>query len=192
MDIYSDRMEDQNQAFALAALLDDEHTAKVHQIWKVLESECDLKPVHVPPYPHFSFHVAQGYQLAELENRLSTMVSEIKPFTIRTTGLSVFTGQNPVVYIPVVGSQILFSVHSSLWEQTSMYGKGVNPYYQPGSWIPHVTVLHDDVDLDCIDCIFDQFIEKTFAWEIEISELAVIYQKNEEYGLHKIFPLLGE
>jgi len=189
VDSLDDMPNNVGQNYAMVALLDDEHTAKVHQIWSLLEIECGLPPVDIPPYPHFSFHVAKNYQLAELDDRLSDLVSKINPFAIRTTGLSVFTGQNPVVYIPVVASQTLLSVHRTIWEKTSGFGNQLNSYYQPGYWMPHITLLHNNIDADCLNCIFNQLIERTFDWEVEINKLGVIYQKGGEYGIHKVYPL---
>ena len=53
------------------------------------------------------------------------------------------------------------------------------------------TLLHDDIDRDCINCIFDHYLGQAFAWEIKITQMAVIYQKDGEYGIHKIYPLPG-
>jgi len=113
----------------------------------------------------------------------------IDVFRIHTTGLGVFTGKNPVVYIPVVASMPLLEIHQLLWDKTSQFGRQVNMLYQPDSWVPHITVLHDEIDADCMDCIFSHFIETPFAWDIEINRLAVIYRKQGEYGLYQEYPL---
>ena len=185
----SEPMDEQNQVYALAALLDDTYTGKVQQIWDVLERECDLKILDIPPYPHVSFHGASAYHLEELDRQLREIARRIDVFRIHTTGLGVFTGKNPVVYIPVVASMPLLEIHQLLWDKTSQFGRQVNMLYQPDSWVPHITVLHDEIDADCMDCIFSHFIETPFAWDIEINRLAVIYRKQGEYGLYQEYPL---
>ena len=185
----SEPMGDQSQVFALAALLDGPHTDKVHQIWEVLERECGLKALDVPPYPHVSFHGASEYHLEDLDHQLREITTGIDTFRIHTTGLGVFTGSLPVVYIPVVASKTLLEIHQLLWEKTSQFGTQVNMLYQPDSWVPHITVLHDEIDTDCLNCIFSQFIETPFAWDIEINRLAVLYRKQGEYGLYQEYPL---
>ena len=184
-----DTQETQKQVFALAALLDEDHTSRVHQVWNLLEVECGLKAVHFPPYPHFSFHVAHSYNLSELDSCLSDLTRNIDPFSIRTNGLSLFTGQNPVVYIPVVTSKSLLGLHHLLWEKTTSYGTQLNTYYQPGQWVPHITLVHDAINADRLNCIFNQFIEKSFVWEIEINKLVIIYHKDGKPGIHKVYPL---
>jgi 2'-5' RNA ligase len=177
------------QNYAMVALLDDEHIAKVHQIWKLLQTECGLPLIDIPPYPHFSFHVAQSYRLAELDDHLNDLIPKINPFTIRTTGLSVFTGQNPVVYIPVVPNQTLLSLHQLIWDKTSRFGNQLNPYYQPDNWVPHITLIHNNIDVECLNCIFDQFIGQAFEWKVMVDKLSVIYQKGGEYGIQEIYSL---
>lgn len=189
MPMLSETLDDQNQVFALAALLDARHTEKVHQCWSVLEGKCGLKTLDVPPYPHVSFHGASEYQLDALDRQLRDMCREIDPFKIHTVGLGVFTGKIPVVYIPVVASRTLIELHHLLWEKTSHFGKQVNRLYQPEAWVPHITLLHDDIEVDCLNCIFSQFIEVPFVWEIEVNRLAVIYRKHGEYGLTQEYAL---
>lgn len=186
---WSEPITEQEQVFGVVALLDDEHTGKVHQILNVLERECGLVAQKVPPYPHISFHGAVGYDLDPLDQQLSAISRQIKPFKIHTAGLAVFTGAKPVIYIPVVMSTVLLEIHRLLWETTSQFGKRVNRLYQPGAWVPHITLLHHTVGLDCINDIFSQYLEESFAWEIEISRLAVIYWKNGEYGLSHTYSL---
>ena len=180
---------DQSQVFALAALLDDTHTDKVHQVWDLLERECGLQALDVPPYPHISFHGAAAYQLDELDRQLHEITRKIEPFRIHTTGLGVFTGKIPVVYIPVVASKPLLDIHQQLWETTSHFGTRVNMLYQPDLWVPHITILHDEIDTGCLNYIFSLFIETPFTWEIEINRLAILYRKQEEYGLYQEYSL---
>lgn len=181
----------QKQVFAIVALLDDDHTAKVHEIWRVLEKECGLKALRVPPYPHFSFHGAQRYQMPEFNDHITSLAKILEPFRIRTTGLSVFTGSKPVVFIPLVSSETLLSVHRVIWEETSRFGENLNPYYQPGHWVPHLTLIHDGVDAACLSCVFAQFLDHSFVWEVEIKKLALIYQKGDQYGIQQEYPLTG-
>ena len=177
------------RAYGLVALLDEEHTTRVHQIWRLLEEECGLIPVNVPPYPHVSFHVARSYQLPELDQRLSEITQQIHPFSVQTTGLGIFTGSNPVVYLPVVATKTLLDVHQRLWEQTHQFGQHLNRYYQPGEWVPHITLVQQELTTRSLECIFEHCIERAFVWEIAINELGVIFQNHDGSGIHKMYPL---
>ena len=45
----------------IISLLDNDHYQLVEEVWAELEREFSVHGVYVTPYPHFSYHVAQGY-----------------------------------------------------------------------------------------------------------------------------------
>ncbi len=177
------------QVYAVVALLDEITTAKVKSIWSQLDVECGLKAVNATPFPHFSFNIAQSYDLDELDARLSKIASQTAPFTVRTTGLSIFTGTEPVVFIPLVVSQALLSLHQRLWDETSSLGQRVSGHYQPGHWVPHITLANRDVYEEGLACITRLLSATAFVWEIGVSQLAVICQKGSVGEIFKAFTL---
>lgn len=179
------------QVFAVTALLDDTFTAKVKSIWSLLDVECGLKAINATPFPHFSFHIAQSYDLDELDARLQEVVEKTSSFSVRTTGLSVFTGYEPVVYIPLVVSQTLLDLHQLLWEKTSPLGERVSGHYRPGYWVPHVTLANRDVLEEGLACIMRRFAAQSFVWEIQIDQLAVLSQQGSVGEMHQVYPLRG-
>jgi hypothetical protein len=86
----------------LVSLLDDEHSARVEEVWRDLEREFGLTGISITPFPHYSYQVAREYDPVELETRTRQIASDALPFTVRTCGLGVFTGRKPVLYLPVV------------------------------------------------------------------------------------------
>ena len=86
----------------VVSLLDDEHSKLAEALWAELEKELGLRGVYVTPFSHFSYHVAQGYDVTRLEPRLRQVASHAQAFRVRTSGLGIFTGRPPVLYLPVV------------------------------------------------------------------------------------------
>ncbi|MGD2027476.1 MAG: 2'-5' RNA ligase family protein [Anaerolineales bacterium] len=177
------------QVHALVALLDEAHTARVKEIWSLLDVNCGLKAINATPFPHFSFHIAYSYALDELENRLTELTRAIPPFSVRTTGLSIFTGAEPVVFVPLVADQNLLSVHQTLWEETSSYGENLSRHYRPGRWVPHITLANKDVNVENIDCVARHLVSRSFEWKIQISQLAVVCQSGGLADMHAVYPL---
>ena len=86
----------------ISSLLDNDHNQLIEELWAELEREFSVCGVYVTPYPHFSYHVAQDYDVDKLEPVLQRITSNITTFKVRTGGLGVFTDNSPVLYIPVV------------------------------------------------------------------------------------------
>jgi 2'-5' RNA ligase len=156
-------------------LLDEKHYALVEGLWRELEREFGVRGVYVTPYPHFSYHVAADYNLERLKPVLDRFGKEQAGFSVRTSGLGIFTGGQPVLYIPVVCSPILTGLHQKLWPAISEVATGSQHYYRPDYWLPHITLGFADLDKANLAQIVPWLSEQSFDWEISINNLALIY-----------------
>jgi len=181
-----------NQVQGVVALLDEQHTAKVKEIWSLLQVECGLSAINSTPFPHFSFHIAEYYDLEILDTRLEKISRTTPPFTIRTTGLSIFTGLEPVVFVPLIVEEQLLKIHQTLWEQTSTLGYRLSSHYRPGAWVPHITLANRDVDANNIACVARHLVNRSFSWEIPINKLAVVCQENGVAEIGTVYLLQGK
>lgn len=178
-----------SQVQGLVAMLDEPHTARVKELWSKLDVGCGLKAIYATPYPHFSFHIAERYDLEEIDAVLTKIVKSIPPFTVRTTGLSFFTGPSPVVFVPLVASQELISIHQLLWEQTTQTAERLSVLYSPGRWVPHITLANKDVRAENIGCVTGQLSVESFDWEIEIRQFGLVCQEEGVADLHSTYTL---
>ena len=180
-----------NQVQGLVALLDEQHTAKVKEIWSLLQVNCGLSAINSTPFPHFSFHIAERYDLDTLDTRLEKITSSMPAFTIRTTGLSIFTGPEPVVFVPLTPDKNLLHIHQTLWDQTSCLGTRLSSHYRPGAWVPHITLANRDVNAENIACVARHLVSQSFSWEIPIHKLAVVCQEGNIAEVDTVYPLRG-
>lgn len=178
-----------HQVQGVVALLDEIHTDKVKAIWQHLETACGLMAINTTPFPHFSFHIAERYDLEELDQKITAVTASIQPFRIKTSGISIFTGRSPVVFLSVVATQELLSIHRQLWESTTRTSERLSQYYSPGSWVPHITLANKDVTPDNLNCVTSQLSGQPLAWEIEIDRFGVICQEDGKADVHQVYPL---
>jgi 2'-5' RNA ligase len=165
---------------SLLSLLDQTHKTLVHQIWEELEQFCGMKGVMVTPFPHFSWLIAENFDWPGLETVLKEISAEIHPFTVRTTGLSMFTGENPVVYIPLIRTSELSHIHKMIWDRVTPMGTEVSPFYAPSFWMPHVTIGFGDVTHENLPCLLELLSGRSFTWEIEIDNISIGLQSPEK------------
>src|SRR6266852_9486324 len=115
----------------IVSLLDKDHYQLIEDLWAELEREFSIRGVYITPYPHFSYHVAQHYDVEKLEPVLKRITSNISTFQVKTSGLGIFTGTSPVLYIPVARSLELTQLHEELWQEVASTSFGVQQYYHP-------------------------------------------------------------
>lgn len=101
----------------IASLLDKPSTSQVETLWQVLEVRCVLAGVKSTLLPHLTWQVTENSDLPRLEAALQKVTSQVRPFTIHTSGLCLFTGDHPIVYITVVKDESLMHFHDLLWKR---------------------------------------------------------------------------
>lgn len=166
----------------LVSLLDKTHYSLVEEIWQELETHCGLQGIHVTPLPHFSWQIAEDYDWEALALVLQTIAAQTDPFTVRTGGLALFSGESPVAYIPVVRTRELSEFHETIWEMMLPISTRPSPYYAPSHWMPHISLAYSDLNIEKLHCLMDKLAFRTFNWEIEIDNLTLIYEPEGTIG----------
>ncbi len=114
---------------AVVSLLDDQHDRPVRDLWDELKRDFGVRRVTaIVPYPHVTYQGAEDYDLNRLDTALRGVAAATAPFTISTTGLDIFTGPQPVLYLAVVRSAALTTVHTALWDAFGTAGRDYVPY----------------------------------------------------------------
>jgi 2'-5' RNA ligase len=160
----------------LVTLLPQPHYAQVESIWDALEARFDLRGIRVTPYPHFSWQIGEHYPEAELRAALEEIAARTPPFTATTTGLGLFSGPRPVIFIPVVKSPALTALHRALWERLLPICQGGSPYYSPENWVPHISLAYDDVTPGRLGPVMEYLAFETYNWEMTVDNIAFIYE----------------
>jgi 2'-5' RNA ligase len=168
----------------VVSLLDDEHYTQVEEVWRELSDNFGVRGIYVTPYPHFTYQVAEEYDVRAVGTILHDLAARMRPFRVRTAGLGIFTLSNPVLYIPVVRSPELNALHTEVWRaiaQTS--ASEVAAYYEPAQWVPHVTLAHGDINHEQLAEIVRLLSTRNFHWELTVNNLSLIYDTGTEQGL---------
>jgi len=74
--------------------------------------------------------------------------------------------------------------HEALWQEISSIGWGMEDYYHPSRWIPHITLGIGDINKDNLPHIVRFLAERDFNWEITIDNIGLVYGSI-------LFPLVG-
>ena len=158
----------------VVSLLDERHEALVEALWSELERECGLRGVRATPFPHVSYQVAERYDREPLIAALHGVATAAAPFTVTTTGLGLFTGAKPVIYLPVVRTAALSRFQQAIWQAIAGAGAAVQGYYHPDRWMPHITIGWGDVDAEGAAAAVRRLAERPLAWEIAVQSVAFI------------------
>jgi coenzyme F420-0:L-glutamate ligase/coenzyme F420-1:gamma-L-glutamate ligase len=163
----------------IVSVLNDPQYSFVEGLWAELEEACGLQGIQKTPIPHFSWQVAEDYDFAALRPALQVIAETTQPFSVRSTGLGIFSGQNQVLYIPVVREAPLSQLHAQIWLALAGISLNPSPLYAPPIWMPHITLAHSDLDRERLDCALHLLAFRSFDWEIVVDNLTLVYQEND-------------
>ena len=158
----------------VVSLLDEQHHRVVEDMWAELAERFGLRGVYATPYPHFSYQIAPQYDAELLKSILEDVAARQTVFHVQTTGLGIFTGAQPVLYIPVVRSLQLTQFQQLLWNELASASQDASEYYHPDRWMPHITISFSDLDKSRLADVIVWLSERPFHWTIEINNLAYI------------------
>jgi 2'-5' RNA ligase len=177
----------------LVSLLDQKHTRQVEELWNMLDEKCGLTGIQVTPFPHFSWLIASDFDWTALENALQNITSNASPFTVHTTGLGLFSGVNPVIFVPVVKTARLSEFHLQVWDSIQPYGTDISPLYAPDNWVPHISLAYADVTQETIPCVMQRLAFQTYNWEIRVDNISFIHEPDGHVGeIRYEFELKGD
>jgi 2'-5' RNA ligase len=176
----------------IVSLLDNDHYQLVEELWAELKREFSVDGVSITPFPHFSYQIAQKYNVDKTKLVLERIAANIMTFKVRTSGLGIFIGASTVLYIPVVRSLELTQLHQELWEQISSSSFGAAEHYHPDQWMPHITIGFGDISKENLSQIIPFLAERDFNWEITVNNLAFMHDTGTEQEMKYRFDIIGE
>ncbi|MDX9953695.1 MAG: 2'-5' RNA ligase family protein [Anaerolineae bacterium] len=176
---------------AVVAVLDEEHRQQVAAVWDELREKFGVADVFETPIPHFSYHVAEKYDGEALDAVLRQVARETPPFTITTAGLGVFTGPQPVLYVPVARDATLCALQAGLVERLQPIAVHPVCHYLPENWFPHITLALGTLEADKLAAIMAHLAPRSFHWHVRINNLAVICDNCGVYGVSSQYALKG-
>lgn len=160
--------------FGIVSFLDQVHDKIVNELWREMVADCTVINKHVPPLPHFSWRVFERCDDYQLDQILGEIATNTAPFKVRTSGLGIFTGEQLVVYVSLVKDEVLLNFQSKICQRTNVVTKETSPFYEPDSWMPHITIINGKNSDQDIICALDKLIKLDLKWEFMVDSIALI------------------
>ena len=125
--------------YAVTLPLDDTAASHVERMWRVLADETGDDAVRLDYVPHVTLAILPDPAPREaIEEATFKVVERWGALSTALTGVGVFPGAPPVIWMVPVVTESLLARHASLHEVLAPFF--VHPHYRPGAWVPHVTL----------------------------------------------------
>lgn len=158
---------------ALVTLLPEPFFQAIEDIWVELETCFDCQLTYVRPKPHFTWQLAETYDNAYAE-ALERLCSGQRAIEVQTDVVTRFSEFDPVVFLRIVPSPELLDLHRKLWEGLHSFWEKPSLLYQPGDWVPHITLSMNE-DGWCNPEAVRQFLfSRDLRWTFTVDRLTML------------------
>jgi 2'-5' RNA ligase len=173
--------------YAIASLLDTDGDGQAQQLWQVLKTDCCEAGVNLSSNPHISWVGAQKYDLDGLSKKLRQFIQSFETLEVTTTGLGIFTGLAPVLYLAVVKTEALLKMQRRIHNLCGGFADDEILYYRPENWVPHISVAYRDVQLDTLVCAIRSLALKNLTFTIKLQSMDILYDLDGKVGIYNRF-----
>lgn len=173
---------------AITSLLPPPASNHINALIKSLEQEFGLTDVQATPEPHLTYQIVEPADLEQLKQGLHEVVRTTEPFVAHTTGLGMFPGDNPVIYIPVLRSDELNLLHHRVLELAAPLCSRTDKFSTPDLWLPHVSLALHDTTPALLGPVLQFLNNQTFNLALEITNLAILRPEGDLFVREVVFP----
>ncbi len=152
----------------------------VHKIWSDLDCKFGVKFVWQNPIPHFSWQIAENFDLKAIVPIMETFSKDHEPFYIETQGLAHFDGEEMVLYVKIMPEKQVIEMHKKLWTLLFAHSKMVSMLYSPKSWIPHITLANLGRTEAKMREIEQFLATDSFLWRMRVDNILLVSQSSED------------
>lgn len=162
--------------------LDHETSKIVRDLWQKLHDQCGLKGIYLTPTPHFTWLVANEFDVEQVKTILKMLVEQVQIFQLQTFGLGIFSGEEPVLYLPLVKSLEMIDLHCQIWKHIAPLSQALKMYYSPKLWVPHITLARKDLSQETLSCAVNAIAFKQIELYVKVNNLAIAELDDDEVG----------
>lgn len=129
--------------YALTLRLDEHAAARVARLWRAIAAQVgDDGALRLGYGPHITLAVLpDGIDAAAVAAAGFAAARGWDALPVTLAGLGVFPGEPAVVWAAPVATEALLARQCAL--HAALAGFPVHAHYQPGAWVPHVTLSKD-------------------------------------------------
>ena len=174
---------------AITSLLSPPHVSQINTIIKRLEDKFGLDDVQATLDPHLTYQLAGVKKLSSLKKVLNDVAAATEPFTAFTTGLGVFPGAQPVIYIPVLRSDALNALHHRILAATAPLCLRTDRFSGADCWLPHISLALHDTTPALLGPVLNFLNEEAYNMQILIDNIAILRKDGELFVQEEVFKM---
>lgn len=173
--------------YTIISEIDQKSSEIVKCLWGRLRDACGVKAIYALPTPHFTWFSAEALDIDETSSIIAELAARSRRLSTYVFGLGIFSGDQPVLYLPIVKTQAMIDLHNEIWQEVQDHCECPNGYYSPPHWIPHITLALRDLRRDNLACVLESVAFEPVEMTVTAENFIIVAQEGElvSEALHK-------
>jgi hypothetical protein len=170
---------------SVCVVLPGEYTRRVVDARARLAEDPAIGAIYDPPFAHFTFQLAEDYDWDGLAEALGAFARTWQPFSLRTVGLLLHTGDSVGVMVAPYKDRALSQFHAAAWQVITPFARGrVDAFYEPERWLPQVTVKRCGHNVEGFAAGLAKLAADSFAWDTAVDNISVQHDPGKQHLTH--------
>jgi 2'-5' RNA ligase len=138
---------------------------------------------------HLSWVVGQQIEEKQAVQAIEELSFKQPAIQVKSGGMGIFGGEKPKITLNLARNKAMDVFHSKIWNKCQIWMKEIKQYYSPDLWMPHVTLIRNDIFKMDYPEFLSKSIYSSFQIKVPITNLAIIFKDDNSAGLLAQFPL---
>lgn len=170
------------------SLLEGDDAGRVERLWDRMEREFGVPRGFPGAVPHVSYHLGEYPADEALRAGMAAVARRTRPFAAQISGIGIFGGPNPVVYLAVARGPRLSKVHTEVRSTLTELGYENNAYYEPDNWLPHITIAQQNLAPEALPAVAAWLASEAIQFSFEVTNLALATETPDALEVLVPFP----
>lgn len=170
------------------SLLEPHDAGRVERLWDTMQREFGVLRGFPGAIPHVSYHLGDYPPDAPLQASLAALANQAAPFSAQVSGIGVFGGPAPVLYLAVARGPRLAALHAEVRAVMTSLGHDNNPYYEPDNWLPHVTFAQQNLSTEALPGVVSWLAAQPIQFAFQVTSLALATETPDALEVLVPFP----
>ena len=161
-------------AYAVIFYFDEISTRQIQKVWKELY-EKNISPAmySLDIQPHITLAIYDSFDCSECEKEINKFAENFDLISINANHFGIFPHASTVIFIAPAPNKELINLQINIHHSLEDYVSGSWKMYQPGNWVPHITLVRD-IEKENFSKALEICMKMPLPLELKITQIGVV------------------
>jgi len=161
-------------AYAVVIYFDKISEQPILNAWRELEEKNISRALHNPGIrPHITLAIYNSLNCIECEKEIRQYAVNSNLLYLSADHFGIFPHASPVIFIALSPNRDLINLHKRIHQILKNNVHGSWEMYQPGNWVPHLTLVRD-IKKKNLSAVLEICMKIKLPLELRITQIGIV------------------